>query len=56
MIHEMLVDRVLAKIIQLEKKTASGLILSGTTEEEERDTIFARVIAVGEGKYFDNGS
>ncbi len=46
-------DRVIIKQDEAEEKTASGLILtSGDKEKPQRGT----VLAVGEGKYADNGT
>jgi chaperonin GroES len=45
-------DRILAKRIQEEEKTAGGLFIPDTAKEKPLE---AQVIAVGNGKYLDDG-
>ena len=45
-------DRILAKRLAEEDKTAGGLFIPDTAKEKPLE---ARVIAVGEGKILDNG-
>ncbi len=47
-----LFDQVLIKMTEAEETTKSGIILAGTAKEKPQ---VAEVIAVGEGKYDDNG-
>lgn len=46
-------DRVIVKRFESEEKTASGLFLPDTAKEKPQE---GEVIAVGEGKFLDNGS
>jgi len=45
-------DRILVKRLELEEKTAGGIIIPDTAKEKPQE---ARVIAVGPGKYLENG-
>jgi co-chaperonin GroES (HSP10) len=45
--------RLLTEKCELEQKTASGIILATMDEDDGRDTCFAKVVAVGLGKYYD---
>lgn len=47
-----LFDQVLIKMTEAEETTKSGIILAGTAKEKPQ---VAEVIAIGEGKYDDNG-
>ncbi len=47
-----LYDRVVVKKIEMEQKTAGGIILPDTAKEESQ---LGEVIAVGEGKLLENG-
>jgi chaperonin GroES len=47
-----LYDRVVVKKIEMEQKTAGGIILPDTAKEESQ---IGEVIAVGEGKLLENG-
>ncbi len=47
-----LFDQVLIKMTEAEETTKSGIILAGTAKEKPQVAV---VIAVGEGKYDDNG-
>jgi len=46
-------DRVLVEIPPREEKTASGIIIPDTVNDDRTNTIRGNVIAVGEGKYDD---
>ncbi|MBQ3033903.1 MAG: co-chaperone GroES [Deferribacterales bacterium] len=46
-------DRVIVKRFESEEKTASGIIIPDTAKEKPQE---GEVIAVGEGKFLDNGS
>jgi chaperonin GroES len=46
-------DRVLVKRLEAEEKTASGLYIPDSAKEKPQE---GEVIAVGPGKYLDNGS
>ncbi len=46
-------DRVIVKRSASEEKTASGIIIPDTAKEKPQE---GTVIAVGEGKYLDNGN
>lgn len=46
-------DRVIVKRFEGEEKTASGIIIPDTAKEKPME---GEVIAVGEGKFLDNGS
>ena len=48
-------DRILFKKIEMEIKSAGGLILSGTEVKDNRDLGWGQVIAVGPGKVVDTG-
>lgn len=48
-----LFDQVLIKMTEAEETTKSGIILAGTAKEKPQ---VAAVVAVGEGKYDDNGN
>ncbi|MGL4662641.1 MAG: co-chaperone GroES [Culicoidibacterales bacterium] len=48
-----LYDRVIVEVAQVEKKTASGIVLPDTAKEET--PTMATVIAVGEGRVLDDG-
>ena len=45
-------DRVVVKLLEREDKTSSGIVLPDTAQEKPTK---AKVIAVGPGKYDDNG-
>ncbi len=45
-------DRVLLKRLEVEEKTAGGIIIPDTAKEKPQE---CRVIAVGPGKILDNG-
>jgi chaperonin GroES len=45
-------DRVVVKLLEQEEKTASGIVLPDTAKEKPTK---ATVVAVGPGKYDDNG-
>lgn len=45
-------DRILVKRLEAEEKTAGGIIIPDTAKEKP---VEGRVIAVGNGKYLDNG-
>lgn len=47
-----LYDRVLLKRLEVEEKTAGGIIIPDTAKEKPQE---CRVIAVGPGKILDNG-
>ncbi|OMH41046.1 co-chaperone GroES [Desulfurobacterium indicum] len=47
-----LYDRVVVKKVEMEQKTAGGIILPDTAKEESQ---IGEVVAVGEGKLLDNG-
>ena len=47
-----LYDRVVVKKIELEQKTAGGIILPDTAKEESQ---IGEVVAVGEGRLLENG-
>ena len=47
-----LADRVVLKMVEQEETTKSGIILAGSAKEKPQ---IAEVIAVGDGKYDDNG-
>ncbi len=47
-----LYDRVVVKKIEMEQKTAGGIILPDTAKEESK---IGEVIAVGEGRLLENG-
>lgn len=47
-----LYDRVVVKKVEVEQKTAGGIILPDTAKEESQ---IGEVIAVGEGKVLENG-
>ncbi len=47
-----LYDRVVVKKIEMEQKTAGGIILPDTAKEESQ---IGEVVAVGEGRLLDNG-
>lgn len=47
-----LADRVVIKMTEAEETTKSGIILAGSAKEKPQ---VAEVVAVGEGKYDDNG-
>ena len=47
-----LFDQVLIKMTEAEETTKSGIILAGSAKEKPQ---IAEVIAVGDGKYDDNG-
>lgn len=49
---EMLHDKLLIKRIEVEQKSEGGIIL-GQEVEEERETVFGRVLEVGPGKQVD---
>ncbi len=46
-------DRVIVKRFASEEKTASGIIIPDTAKEKPQE---GEVIAVGEGKFLDNGN
>lgn len=48
-----LYDRVIVEITQIEKKTASGIVLPDTAKEETPTV--GNVVSVGEGRILDNG-
>jgi chaperonin GroES len=45
-------DRVVVKVLEQEEKTSSGIVLPDTAKEKPTK---AKVIAVGPGRYDDNG-
>lgn len=45
-------DRVVVKLVELEEKTESGIVLPDTAKEKPQE---GEVIAVGPGKVLDNG-
>ena len=45
-------DRVVVKTVEMEEKTASGIVLPDTAKEKPQ---MAEVIAVGTGKLLENG-
>ncbi len=45
-------DRVVIKLIEIEEKTASGIVLPDTVKEKPQH---GEVLAVGSGKVFENG-
>ena len=47
-----LFDQVLIKMTEAEETTKSGILLAGSAKEKPQ---VAEVVAVGEGKYDDNG-
>lgn len=47
-------DRIVVELTELEKKTASGIVLPGAASEET--TKVGLVIAVGSGRVLDNGT
>ena len=46
-------DRILGKRLDLEEKTPGGIIIPDTAKEKPQE---ARVIAIGTGKIFENGT
>lgn len=48
-----LYDRVIVEITQIEKKTASGIVLPDTAKEDTPTV--GTVISVGDGRVLDNG-
>lgn len=49
-----LYDRVIVEVAQIEKKTASGIVLPDTAKEEAPTV--GTVIAVGEGRVLNDGT
>ncbi len=47
-----LADRVVIKMTEAEETTKSGIILAGSAKEKPQ---VAEIVAVGEGKYDENG-
>lgn len=47
-----LYDRVIVKKVEMEQKTAGGIILPDTAKEESQ---VGEVVAVGDGKLLENG-
>ena len=47
-----LADRVVIKMTEAEETTRSGIILAGSAKEKPQ---IAEIVAVGEGKYDENG-
>ena len=47
-------DYVLIEPVRKEEKTASGILLPGTAQRERPQT--GTIVAVGQGKYSENGS
>lgn len=47
-----LYDRVVVEMAQVEKKTASGIVLPGAAQEESKTAV---VVATGEGRMLENG-
>ncbi|SNR59667.1 co-chaperone GroES [Desulfurobacterium atlanticum] len=47
-----LYDRVVVKKVEMEQKTAGGIILPDTAKEESQ---MGEVVAVGEGRLLENG-
>ena len=45
-------DRVVVKVVELEEKTESGIVLPDTVKEKPQ---YGEVIAVGSGRVLDNG-
>ena len=45
-------DRIIIELVELEEKTASGIVLPDTAKEKPQE---GKVIAVGTGRVFDNG-
>ena len=52
MIIKPLSDRVVIKMTEAEETTKSGIILAGSAKEKPQ---VAEIVAVGEGKYDENG-
>lgn len=46
-------DRVVVKVLEAEEKTASGIVLPDKAKEKPQE---GKVMAVGTGKVFDNGT
>lgn len=53
--HLPLQDRIVAVKVQLEQTSKSGLIIAVVDEDDNRDTAFAKVVAVGPGKQLTEG-
>ena len=47
-----LADHVIVEVVEVEEKTASGIFLPDTAEKPQQ----GKVLAVGRGKYSDNGT
>jgi chaperonin GroES len=45
-------DRIIIELVELEEKTASGIVLPDTAKEKPQE---GKVIAVGTGRVLDNG-
>jgi len=45
-------DRIIIEIVELEEKTASGIVLPDTAKEKPQE---GKVIAVGTGRVLENG-
>ena len=45
-------DRVVVKVLALEEKTKSGIVLPETAKEKPQE---GEVVAVGEGRFLENG-
>lgn len=46
-------DRVVVEVIEVEEKTASGLVLPDSAKEKPQE---GKVVAVGPGRVLDNGT
>ena len=49
-----LADHVIVEVVEVEEKTASGIFLPDTAVKEKPQQ--GKVLAVGRGKYSDNGT
>jgi chaperonin GroES len=45
-------DRIIIELVELEEKTASGIVLPDTAKEKPQE---GKVIAIGTGRVLDNG-
>ena len=45
-------DRIIIELVELEEKTASGIVLPDTAKEKPQE---GKVVAVGTGRVLDNG-
>ena len=46
-------DRILVKVVEVEDKTKSGIVLPDTAKEKPQE---GKVVGVGKGKLLDNGT